>query len=47
MAAPYRLYRAHMGSDHEAEIGDSVGAHADPGRGYDDAVAAGGRSWCC
>ena len=35
------LYRAHMGSDHEAEIRASVGAHHDLGPGYDDAVAEG------
>ena len=41
MAARYRLYRADMGSDHEAEIRASVGAHQDLGSGYDDAVAEG------
>ena len=41
MAARYKLYRAHMGSDHEAEIRASVGAHHDLGPGYDDAVAEG------
>ena len=41
MAAGYRLYRADMGSDHEAEIRASVGAHHDLGPGYDDAVAEG------
>ena len=41
MAAGYRLYRADMGSDHEAEIRASVGAHQDLGSGYDDAVAEG------
>ena len=41
MAAGYRLYRADMGSDHEAEIRASVGAHDDLGPGYDDAVAEG------
>src|SRR5579859_1229476 len=30
-----------MSSDHEAEIRASVGAHADLGPGYDDAVAEG------
>jgi len=35
------LYRADMGSDHEAEIRASVGAHDDLGSGYDDAVAEG------
>src|ERR1700686_2015283 len=30
-----------MGSDHEAEIRASVGAHQDLGSGYDDAVAEG------
>src|SRR5580692_11271424 len=30
-----------MGSDHEAEIRASVGAHDDLGPGYDDAVAEG------
>ena len=30
-----------MGSDHEAEIRASVGAHQDLGPGYDDAVAEG------
>src|SRR5260370_41263572 len=30
-----------MSSDHEAEIRASVGAHADLGSGYDDAVAEG------
>jgi hypothetical protein len=35
------LYRAGMGSDHEAEIRASVGAHHDLGPGYDDAVAEG------
>jgi hypothetical protein len=35
------LYRADMGSDHEAEIRASVGAHDDLGPGYDDAVAEG------
>lgn len=35
------LYRADMGSDHEAEIRASVGAHHDLGPGYDDAVAEG------
>jgi hypothetical protein len=41
VAARYRLYRAHMGSDHEAEIRASVGAHHDLGPGYEDAVAEG------
>ena len=41
MAARRTLYRAHMGSDHEAEIRASVGAHHDLGPGYDDAVAEG------
>jgi hypothetical protein len=41
VAAGYRLYRADMGSDHEAEIRASVGAHHDLGPGYDDAVAEG------
>ena len=41
MAARYTLYRADMGSDHEAEIRASVGAHDDLGPGYDDAVAEG------
>ena len=41
MAARYTLYRADMGSDHEAEIRASVGAHDDLGSGYDDAVAEG------
>ena len=41
MAACYTLYRADMGSDHEAEIRASVGAHDDLGPGYDDAVAEG------
>jgi hypothetical protein len=35
------LYRALMGSDHEAEIRASVAAHADLGPAYDDAVAEG------
>ena len=35
------LYGAGMGSDHEAEIRASVGAHHDLGPGYDDAVAEG------
>jgi hypothetical protein len=38
---PGTLYRAHMGSDHEAEIRASVAAHADLGPAYDDAVAEG------
>jgi hypothetical protein len=38
---PGTLYRALMGSDHEAEIRASVGAHADLGPAYDDAVAEG------
>lgn len=41
MTARYTLYRADMGSDHEAEIRASVGAHDDLGPGYDDAVAEG------
>jgi hypothetical protein len=41
VAARYTLYRADMGSDHEAEIRASVGAHDDLGPGYDDAVAEG------
>ena len=41
MAARYTLYGADMGSDHEAEIRASVGAHDDLGPGYDDAVAEG------
>jgi hypothetical protein len=41
VAARDRLYRALMGSDHEAEIRASVGAHQDLGPGYDDAVAEG------
>ncbi len=41
MAARHTLYRAHMGSDHEAEIRASVGARHDLGPGYDDAVAEG------
>ena len=41
MAARHTLYRAGMGSDHEAEIRASVGAHGDLGPGYDDAVAEG------
>ena len=41
MAVRYTLYRAGMGSDHEAEIRASVGAHDDLGSGYDDAVAEG------
>ena len=41
MAARDTLYRADMGSDHEAEIRASVGAHDDLGPGYDDAVAEG------
>ena len=41
MAARDRLYRALMGSDHEAEIRASVGAHQDLGPSYDDAVAEG------
>ena len=41
MAARYTLYRADMGSDREAEIRASVGAHHDLGPGYDDAVAEG------
>jgi hypothetical protein len=41
VAARYRLYGADMGSDHEAEIRASVGAHDDLGPGYDDAVAEG------
>ena len=41
MAARHTLYRADMGSDHEAEIRASVGAHDDLGPGYDDAVAEG------
>jgi hypothetical protein len=41
VAARYTLYRADMGSDHEAEIRASVGAHDDLGSGYDDAVAEG------
>ena len=41
MAASYTLYGADMGSDHEAEIRASVGAHDDLGPGYDDAVAEG------
>ena len=41
MAVRYTLYRADMGSDHEAEIRASVGAHDDLGSGYDDAVAEG------
>ena len=35
------LYRAHMGSDHEAEIRASVGAHDELGPGYDDAQDGG------
>ena len=38
---PTRLYRAHMSSDHEAEIRASVAAHHDLGPDYDDAVAEG------
>ena len=38
---PGTLYRALMGSDHEAEIRASVAAHADLGPAYDDAVAEG------
>jgi hypothetical protein len=41
VAASYTLYGADMGSDHEAEIRASVGAHDDLGPGYDDAVAEG------
>ena len=41
VAARRRLYGALMGSDHEAEIRASVGAHQDLGPGYDDAVAEG------
>lgn len=41
MAARSALYRADMGSDHEAEIRAAVGAHDDLGPGYDDAVAEG------
>jgi hypothetical protein len=41
VAARRALYRALMGSDHEAEIRASVGAHQDLGSGYDDAVAEG------
>jgi hypothetical protein len=41
VAARSALYRADMGSDHEAEIRASVGAHDDLGPGYDDAVAEG------
>jgi hypothetical protein len=41
VAVRYTLYRADMGSDHEAEIRASVGAHDDLGPGYDDAVAEG------
>ena len=41
MAARHTLYRADMGSDHEAEIRASVGAHDDLGPGYDDEVAEG------
>jgi hypothetical protein len=41
VAARCALYRALMGSDHEAEIRASVGAHQDLGPGYDDAVAEG------
>jgi hypothetical protein len=41
VAARYTLYGADMGSDHEAEIRASVGAHDDLGPGYDDAVAEG------
>ena len=41
VAIPGTLYRALMGSDHEAEIRASVGAHDDLGSGYDDAVAEG------
>ena len=41
VAALYTLYRAHMGSDHEAEIRASVSARHDLGPGYDDAVAEG------
>ena len=41
MAIRHKLYRADMGSDHEAEIRASVGAHDDLGSGYDDAVAEG------
>ena len=41
MAVRDTLYRADMGSDHEAEIRASVGAHDDLGSGYDDAVAEG------
>jgi hypothetical protein len=41
VAARHTLYRAHMGSDHEAEIRASVGARHDLGPGYDDAVAEG------
>ncbi len=41
MAARCTLYGADMGSDHEAEIRASVGAHDDLGPGYDDAVAEG------
>lgn len=41
VAIPGTLYRALMGSDHEAEIRASVAAHADLGPAYDDAVAEG------
>jgi hypothetical protein len=41
VAVRYTLYGADMGSDHEAEIRASVGAHDDLGPGYDDAVAEG------
>jgi hypothetical protein len=41
VAARCTLYGADMGSDHEAEIRASVGAHDDLGPGYDDAVAEG------
>lgn len=41
MEASDKLYRAVMGSDHEAEIRASVSAHQDLGPGYDDAVAEG------
>jgi hypothetical protein len=41
VAARSTLYRADMGSDREAEIRASVGAHHDLGPGYDDAVAEG------
>jgi hypothetical protein len=41
VAARHTLYRAHMGSDHEAEIRASVSARHDLGPGYDDAVAEG------